>query len=332
LQQPSPGGQSAPGSPIQFRRQAPAFSTFRLLACLAGATLGIASCPAADPATLVATRTLLLDAQTVGHTVVAIGAGGHILRSTDNGNSWQLAQVPTLATLTGVHFPDPQHGWAVGHDAIILHSEDGGLTWATQYQGPDLQVSFLDVCFLDAQTGFVAGAYGQFFATTDGGRTWAARHVLDEDYFLNRITAGPTGTLYLAGEHGTLLRSTDRGSTWKSIHSPYDGSFFGILPLGPRTLLAYGLRGRIYRSEDDGETWQLAPSEQRGLLATAVRLKSGVIVVAGQARLFAISRDEGRSFTPWSPGLTTGVAELVEAPDGTPLAFGEEGVTRLPVP
>jgi photosystem II stability/assembly factor-like uncharacterized protein len=158
------------------------------------------------------------------------------------------------------------------------------------------------------------------------------RRIITEDYFLNRITAGPTGTLYLAGEHGTLLRSTDRGNTWVPIRTPYDGSFYGILPLGPKTLLAHGLRGRIYRTEDDGGNWQPVPSEQRGLLATAVRLRNGVIIVAGQSRLFAISRDEGRSFMPWSPGLTTGVAELVEAPDGTPLAFGEEGVTRLPAP
>lgn len=296
------------------------------------AMLAIASCPAADPATLFATRALLLDAQTFGRTVVAVGAGGHILRSNDSGKTWRLARAPSRATLTGVHFPDAQHGWAVGHDAIILHSADGGLTWAIQYQGPDLQVSFLDVFFLDEQTGFVIGAYGQFLATRDGGRTWTPRSVIEGDDFLNRITAGPTGTLYLAGEHGTLLRSGDRGATWAPIRTPYEGSFYGILPLGPKTLLAHGLRGSLFRTEDDGETWQQVSTEQRGLWATAVRLRSGVIIVAGQARLFAVSRDGGRSFAPWSPGLTTGVAELIEAPDGTPLAFGEVGVTRLPAP
>jgi photosystem II stability/assembly factor-like uncharacterized protein len=285
-----------------------------------------------DPATAVATRTLLLDAQVFGQTVVAVGTDGHIIRSTDGGRSWQLARVPTHATLTGVFFADAKHGWAVGHDATILNSQDGGLTWSKQYQGPDLQVSFLDVCFLDAQTGFVAGAYGQFFVTTDGGITWTHRQIIKKDYFLNRITAGPTGTLYLAGEQGLLLRSTDRGSTWTPIPSPYDGSFYGILPLGPKTLLAYGLRGRIYRSDDDGNSWQLSPNDQHGLLATAIRLKNGVIIVAGEARLFAVSRDEGRSFIPWTPGLTTGVSELLESPDGAPLAFGEDGVTRLPVP
>ena len=319
-----------PGSRTNPTRPSRGITAAPLTLALLVAALATASCPAADPVTLLAARTLLLDAQAFGQTIVAVGAGGHILRSTDSGNTWQLAAVPTRATLTGVHFPDGRHGWAVGHDAIILHSEDGGVTWNTQYQGPDLQVSFLDVYFLDAQTGFVAGAYGQFLATTDGGRTWTPRHVIEEDYFLNRISAGPTGTLYLAGEHGTLLRSTDRGATWRPIRTSYDGSFYGVLPLGPKTLLAHGLRGRVYRTEDDGGTWQPAPCELRGLLATAVRLRSGVIVVAGQSRLFAVSRDEGRSFAPWSPGLTTGVAELIEAPDGTPLAFGEDGVTRLP--
>lgn len=308
------------------------FAAALMKLALFAATLGAAHCPAADQATLLASRTLLLDAQAFGQTVVAVGAGGHVLRSTDSGRTWQLARTPTQATLTGVSFPDAQHGWAVGHDAVILHSEDSGLTWTTQYQGTDLQVSFLDVCFLDAQTGFVAGAYGQFLATTDGGLTWTTRRIIDDDYFLNRITAGPTGTLYLAGEHGTLLKSTDKGNNWVPIRTPYDGSFYGILPLGPKTLLAHGLRGRIYRSPDDGETWESAPNEQRGLLATAVRLKNGVIIVAGQSRLFAISRDDGRNFTPWAPGLTTGVAELVEAPDGTLLAVGEDGVTPLPAP
>jgi photosystem II stability/assembly factor-like uncharacterized protein len=304
----------------------------RLLPGLLIAWLVVCPCQAADPATALAARSLLLGAQAIGNTVIAVGASGHILRSTDGGATWDLVKAPTLATLTGIHFPDAQHGWIVGHDALILHSEDGGRTWTKQYQGEDLQVSFLDVRFLDAQTGFAVGAYGQFLATSDGGRTWTSRRIIEEDYFLNRLSIGPAGTLYLAGEHGTLLRSTDRGASWMPIHAPYDGSFYGILPLGPKLLLAHGLRGRIYRSEDDGDSWQLVPNEQRVLLATAVRLRDGTIVVAGQARSFLVSRDNGASFTAWSPGLTTGVAELAEAPDGRPLAFGEEGVTHLPAP
>ncbi len=306
--------------------------SLRGLAAIAWAAGVLAlSARAGDPAALAA-RSLLLGSQTVGTTTFAVGAYGDILRSTDDGRSWQLATAPTAVTLTDVSFPDAQHGWAVGHDALILHSEDGGLTWTKQYQGPNLDAPLLGVLFLDRATGFAVGAYGQFVATVDGGRTWTPRSILSEDRHLNRITAGPTGTLYIAGEQGTLLRSHDRGATWQEIDSPYDGSFYGILPLSDKVLVAYGLRGRIYRSENDGAEWTHVPTAARVLLATAVRLRNGVIVVAGQARAFFVSRDDGRTFTPWSTPMTTPVASLVETAGGQLLALGEVGLTPLPPP
>lgn len=293
--------------------------------------LAVAPGRAADSPELAA-QSLLLDAQTIGSTVVAVGAYGHILRSADDGRTWEVAAVPTMATLTSVHFPDAQHGWAVGHDAQVLHSGDGGRTWTRQYQGPDLDAPLLSVLFLDAETGFAVGAYGQYLSTTDGGRNWNPRHIIDQDRHFNRITVGPAGTLYIAGEQGTLLRSTDRGATWQAMDSPYGGSFYGVLPLSPEVLLAYGLRGRIYRSDNDGDSWQLVPIGPQGLLATAVRLRGGAIVLAGQARTFLVSRDGGRSFAPWTTAMTTPVAELVETAGGRLLAFGEAGVTALPEP
>ncbi len=315
-----------------FRRSPP----WRACAFLPGALVLLsglaAAAPSPDPVTAVAVRSLLLDGQRLDGSLVAVGTSGFIVRSDDSGATWSRASVPKRAVLTGVCFADAKRGWAVGHDAVILHTEDGGATWAVQYRGADLESSFLDVAFLDANTGFAIGAYGLFLATGDGGRTWTPRKIIEQDYFLNRITIGPESTLYVAGEHGTLLRSTDRGATWVPIASPYDGSFYGILPLGPRKLLAYGLRGRIFRSEDDGGTWVPVPNEARVLIATAVRLRSGVIVLGGQARWFFVSRDDGRSVSPWAPGLTTGVAELVETPAGAPLALGEAGATLLPAP
>jgi photosystem II stability/assembly factor-like uncharacterized protein len=279
-----------------------------------------------------AARSLLLAGTTVEKTVVAVGAYGHILCSPDNGATWEVAAVPTAVTLTGVCFPDARHGWAVGHDALILHSDDGGRTWARQFQGTDLDAPLLSVLFLDARTGFAVGAYSQYLATADGGQTWIPHRIIDQDRHFNRITVGPAGALYIAGEQGTLLRSTDRGVTWQRLASPYDGSFYGILPLTPQALLAYGLRGRIFRSDDNGDHWQLVPVEPRVLLATAVRLRSGTIVLAGQARAFLVSRDGGRSFASWTTTMTTPVAELLETPDGRLLALGETGVTPLPAP
>jgi len=279
------------------------------------------------------TNLLLLDGDVTGTAIVAVGDRGTILRSTDHGRTWDPAPAPATATLTGVSFAaGSPHGWAVGHDSLILASADGGLTWRQQWQAENLQDSFLDVLALDAQHVIALGAYGLFVTTDDGGRTWTRRKIAEDDYHLNRITRGPGGTLYVAGEHGTLLRSSDRGATWDRIDSPYNGSFYGILPLDAHTLVAYGLRGRIYRSADDGASWVIVPSELRGLFATAARAKNGALVFAGQSRAFLVSRDGGATVTPWSVAFTAGIAELLALPDGTLLALGENGASILPEP
>ena len=41
-------------------------------------------------------------------------------------SSWQQADVPVSSDLVAVPFPTPTHGWAVGHDGVVLHSADAG--------------------------------------------------------------------------------------------------------------------------------------------------------------------------------------------------------------
>lgn len=281
----------------------------------------------------VAPKMLLLDGAVTASGIIAVGERGTILRSTDLGQSWTRVNSPATATLTGVSFaPGSPLGWAVGHDALILATTDGGISWSRQWQGENLQDSFLDVLALDARHVIAVGAYGLCCSTDDAGRTWTRRRIADGDYHFNCLTRGPAGTLYLAGEHGTLLRSADQGATWQPIDSPYDGSFYGVLPLDATTLLAYGLRGRIYRSADNGASWTLTPLSQRMLLATAAKLPAGPIVFAGQSRAWFVSRDDGKSVSPWAVPSQAAVSRLLALPDGSILALGEAGPVLLPAP
>jgi photosystem II stability/assembly factor-like uncharacterized protein len=286
---------------------------------------------------------LLAGAQPSPDTLIAVGERATILRSTDAARSWQLAPIlsypssplsssaPT-ATLTALTFaPGSTHGWAVGHDALILATIDAGRTWQKSWQGDNLTESFLDVLALDARHILAVGAYGLCLESKDAGATWTRRKLLADDYHLNRLTRGPTGTLYLAGEHGTLLRSTDSGASWQPIESPYDGSFYGILPLDKNTLVAHGLRGRLYRSANDGRSWEILPVDQPALLAAAVKLKNNDLLFAGQSRAFFISRDYARTVTPLAVPITTAVSALLELPDGRILALGEAGATTFEV-
>jgi len=302
---------------------------FRLLLAAGGFALGLI--PARSES--VVPNMLLLDGALLEQRLLAVGERGTILSSPDQGRTWNRVACPEKTTLTAISFaPGGRHGWIVGHDALILTTADGGLTWSKQWQGENLTDSFLDVLALDDRHVIAVGAFGLCMETTDGGVTWQSRLLLEEDYHLNRLTRGPTGTLYLAGEHGTLLRSRDQGASWDAIHSPYDGSFYGILPLSDRRLLAHGLRGRLYVSDSDGDEWTPLANERRVLLLTAVQAAPGRIIAAGQARAFFAIDGTAMTLEPCFPGMQTAVAELLLLPDGSLLALGEAGVTRLPKP
>ncbi len=82
--------------------------------------------------------------------------------------------MPLNSNLTSVYFADAMHGWAVGHDASILHQQDGGRKLADPAVfKPQLDKPLFDVVFLDANQGIAVGAYGMFYRTTDGGQQLA---------------------------------------------------------------------------------------------------------------------------------------------------------------
>jgi len=94
--------------------------------------------------TLKAPSSLLLDVISAGDRLVAVGERGHIILSDDDGYSWSQANVPVITTLTGIYFVNPTTGWAVGHDAVVLKTEDAGKTWVKQFDGFDANKMVLE--------------------------------------------------------------------------------------------------------------------------------------------------------------------------------------------
>ena len=120
-----------------------------------------------------ASKSLLLDIEKISEDkLVAVGEYGHILLSND-GEEWEQANVPVQSTLTAVSFYNDTLGWAVGHDATILHTNDGGKSWLIQHNQPELEKPLLDILFKNPKEGIAIGAYGLVLRTIDGGNTWS---------------------------------------------------------------------------------------------------------------------------------------------------------------
>jgi photosystem II stability/assembly factor-like uncharacterized protein len=278
-----------------------------------------------------APKSLMLDAAALNDRLVAVGERGHILISNDGGASWQQVDVPTRAMLTGITFISNDVGLAVGHDSVILRTTDGGATWERVHWAPEDEAPFFDVWFADANNGVAIGAYGSHHRTTDGGLTWDFEPISDTDWHLHEIARALDGRLYMAAEAGMAYRSDDGGATWAELPSPYQGSFFGVLPLEDDVVLLFGLRGHLFRSEDAGESWTSLETDIVAMLTSGVKLIDGTIVIVGLGGTVLISTDDGHSFSFHQQAGRRGISAVVEAADGSLLLVGEFGVRTATV-
>jgi photosystem II stability/assembly factor-like uncharacterized protein len=290
--------------------------------------------PKVSPATesALASKSLLLDISHLGQEkLVAVGEHGHILLSSD-GDNWQQANVPVRATLTSVYFLNENLGWAVGHDATILHSKDGGLNWKIQQYLPELEKPLLDIYFKNEQQGIAVGAYGQVFRSNDGGTTWQSEFhqeflLADDIDYLNELKAEDEAaykdeisfilphfnrlvrdgnTLFLLGEAGLVAKSNDFGSSWQQFDSFYQGSFFTLGRTHSGSLIVAGLRGHVFRDIKNGHDWHEVITGTTALFNDIVFAQDERIFILGNNGMLLMSKDDGESFSqrPQQDGKT----------------------------
>lgn len=250
------------------------------------------------------------DLAVAGATLVAVGDHGVVLRSTD-GEQWMQSPTPVDVLLNAVYFADQKRGWAVGHDATIIHTEDGGATWLVQNFEPALNKPFMDVLFLDAQTGFAIGAYGLFKLTRDGGRTWAdfADRVFEERQpHLNALTRLGDGSLLLVGEAGLAAISAD-GQAWSLLPTGYEGSLFAAIPRGQRGALVVGMRGNALEVADvTCPEWKKVETGTDKSLFGLTDLGAGRAAVAGNGGALTLL-DPGQPPQALSPPPQAGLSQ-----------------------
>ena len=312
-------------------------------------------------------RQVMQSAAQAGKRIVAVGERGIITLSDDGGTSWRQARsVPVSTTLTAVSFTDDKLGWAVGHGAVILHTQDGGETWVRQAEGRTLATvalaaaesavrrqpdnprarsglgaakrlvedgadkPLLDVLFTDAMHGWAVGAYNLFFETHDGGKSWhsvADRLDNPQEFHLNAIRAqGPL--VFIVGEQGLIYRSMDGGRTFDKLVSPYKGSLFS-LSLAPGHVVIAGLRGNAFDSTDSGNTWRRMAGLAPVSVFGATILGDGSVLLANQGGQLLVSRPDGSTAPVPTPSLPP-LGGMLVLKDGGIVVTGLGGALRVP--
>ncbi len=300
--------------------------------------------PAQSPAlkSPLAIRAPLNAMATAGPQLVVAGQRGHILRSAD-GKRWEQADVPVSVDLTALHFPTPRLGWAVGHEGVVLHSEDAGATWLRQLDGRQIGAllarhggqaadagadkPLLDVWFEDASKGWVVGAFNLILHTDDGGKTWTPwTDRTDNPKGMHLYAIRPAGgTLTIVGEQGLVLKLDRAQQRFTRVPLPYQGTLFGVVG-NEKTTLVFGLRGNALRSTDGGASWDKVATGVTAGLGSGIVRADGSMLLVSQAGTALLSTDEGATVKPVQGLPAAPTFAVAEMADGALALAGIGGV------
>lgn len=171
---------------------------------------------------------------------------------TDNGGrTWNRKPMPNV---TKLHFIDPKNGWAVGKNATVLRTTDGGENWSPvpdldkliglPIESSNYNFGFNDIQFIDSEHGWMIGNFygrarsniGGIFVTLDGGKSWKRIPLtLQTQHSSGRFTPGLLHSIHftdpntgsLTGEMNDgegrfffVLHTRDAGKSWEQFRTP----------------------------------------------------------------------------------------------------------------
>lgn len=264
-----------------------------------------------------ATTSPLLAVAQAGKRWVVAGVLGHILWSDDEGMTWQQAQVPVSADLVALSFPSARIGYAVGHEGVVLKTEDGGAHWQLLLDGKRAAERLVQYYSQPRPAGSGAAVGGEQawddaqvesrrFAEEQGARPFL-------DVWFRNEKEG-----FIVGAWNLLLRTGDGGQTWEPwmdrADNPNAGHLYSIREAAGQVWIS-GEQGLLLRlDEATGRFVQILPPKGGSLFGV---LGLGADVVAyGLVGRVEVSRDGGRSWNKDGSAGQTGITGGVSLVDG----------------
>lgn len=237
-------------------------------------------------------------------TVVAVGAAGHIARSTDAGLTWTEVPADALRnrTLGKVVFSSPAQAVAVDDLGRAWTSSDAGVSWSGTVTGA--AAGLLGLAADGAGRLIAVGPASSVVRSGDAGASWTNAGSLSAGAVRGVAFASPSVVIASSGNN-KLLRSSDGGGTWTALAVPAaaGGGYNGVAFASPDTGLVVGARGAVLRTVDGGLSFTQGTAGTADLNAAAFD-GSGRVLAVGSAGTVLASSDAGLNWTDVPSGTT----------------------------
>lgn len=190
----------------------------------------------------------------IATTTGAGGTEGRIYRTTDSAGSWTLvASAPR--GFSGMVFPTPDVGYAVGTANTFFETTNGGVDWiAKPLEGAPAGNQFRAIACAGTETCLISTDAGdRLIRTTDGGDTGTSVSPSTRQVFAAGFASDTRAVA--VGDGGTTVTSDTGGATFDPIGGRLTGAFGRLRAVSATTAYASGRDGRVARTQDGGRSW-----------------------------------------------------------------------------
>ena len=186
---------------------------------------------------------------------VGYAAGGvDLLATTDAGTSWNRSQTFPGFSIQALHFADLRFGLMGDTGGRILRTSDGGRSWTTLLNVPNI-TWFTGISCIDSTTAILVGKEG-ILRTTDFGDTLTRVYgaFSSSTWILDVTFASPTRG-FAVGHEGKILQTTDAGLTWTNRTQNIGANLTDIDFWSDSCGVVTSSDSVAYFTSDEGRTW-----------------------------------------------------------------------------
>lgn len=196
---------------------------------------------------------------------IAVGALGQVSIRDEETGKWALSSRRALpVNLEGVEFIDRKHGAAIGANAYVGLTSDGGLTWKGIWTG--FSTNMNDVSL--GRDGLIIGVgeEGEVLRSTDSGSTWE-KAVTGTRNSLRDIDIADGRHALVVGI-GTILTTHDGGATWALDTTTVTQVLHACSMVDSSIGYLAGRWGLVMRTTDGGRNWEIVPTQTSDYITT----------------------------------------------------------------
>ena len=185
-------------------------------------------------------------------TVYILADGNALMKSTDNGITWDFKPIPYTGIASAMHFTSSTTGFVVGGSGNILKTTDSGINWSSTSNLA--KYGLLDVYFPNPSLGFAVGD-DYVLKTINGGATWDSLYI--GSWRLTSVHFSDNNNGFAPTDYdGIIFRTTNSGNSWFKDSTGFDSqSFYSVFSVDANTAYVGGKNGTIIKTTNGGQIW-----------------------------------------------------------------------------